>query len=111
MERVVCPILLLHSPAVLSSEEHPLFKEGSYRPEDPDLFNLITAQATVRLTLEKNWLGNYVQYVKEEEEKRREQERQWEQMKRERARRRREREAKTKVSNLERDSTCLIWHV
>lgn len=66
--------------------------------ENPDLFNLITAQATIRLSLEKKWLADYVIYLEDEEEKRQEQEKKWLVEKRERTRRTKEKErAKTKV--------------
>lgn len=69
------------------------------KKEDPDLFTLVTAQATIRITLEKRWLGDYVDYLEQEEGKRKEEERRWEEEKKHRIKRKKELEkAQTKVS-------------
>ena len=66
-------------------------KPGS-KGDNTDLFKLITAQATIRLSLEKKWLPEYLDFLEKEEEKKRDQERKWEEEKRERLRKRKERE-------------------
>ena len=64
-----------------------------------DLLSLITAQATIRLSLERRWLDDYVEYLNQEEEKRKAREGKWEDEKRERSmkRRRQTKKIKTKV--------------
>lgn len=65
---------------------------------DPELFKLITAQATIRMALEGKWLEEYVAYLEHEEEKKRELQKNWEAERLSRLLRRKELErAKNKV--------------
>ena len=55
-----------------------------------DLFRLITAQANVRVSLERKWLPQYVAFLEKEEERKREQERKWAEEQKERTKKKKE---------------------